>query len=530
MVNVLRLGSRVVSSCAIALAAGLRAQTPPADLRGMLPAATVAMLEVADPALAVAELRAAIGELPESLPDAVRVPLWLGLVGLWTTLQGNPEAWADRTAGGGAVLGWLPATGRLQPFALLRPRRMDAARAWLARFADRVAVEVAGDVLVVAADPALGARVAAAANGPASRWASVDLGAPAAVRFAADLAALRQLAGPAAPHVAALDAGGRFLLAPIVHALETGQWLRAALAGGPRLTLTAHVDAGLGASPFAALLPAPDAGPAVALPADGLASLRVDRSVRALLEAPERFLPPDGVQAVRGFLSIADAIDGVRTSFVADLLGGLGEPFELHVLPVTPVAEGVGPRLQLPGFAVVAALRDPAAEAILFRAAQVFVLIANAERAQRGQSLFTARLQRSDGGRGLVAEPMPWRGPGAPPIEQALSPTVWSENGIVVLASTRAAAQAMVAAASPRAVRRCGDHFVLRGPATAQALAASRTVFELGRVLDEGEDRATAARFFDTLIVVAEAVRELTLHVDHAPATTTLELTMERAR
>jgi hypothetical protein len=70
----------------------------------------------------------------------------------------------------------------------------------------------------------------------------------------------------------------------------------------------------------------------------------------------------------------------------------------------------------------------------------------------------------------------------------------------------------------------------LRGEAMAAALAASRSVLVLGRVLDEGETPAAAARFLDVLALLVGAVRELTLHVDCDGAGTTLELTLERAR
>jgi hypothetical protein len=497
-------------------------------LHGMLPDDAVAVLDVADPKQALAELRRAIGAVPDELPLAVRLYLSAGLVALWAGAQGNPEAWAERVARGGAAVAWVPTASGVRAVAVLRPGDRESAQAWLHRHAERAAVVAVGDVLVVAADEALAER--AATQSFASRWAKVDFGAPAAVRAVVDLAAVRVLAGAGAARFDALDGVGRFVLGPVVHALEHGAWLRLAATGGDRLTVTASVDASVRGTPFGALLADAAAGPAVSLGDDGLASLRLDRSVLTLLRDPERFLAPESVQAARGFLSIADALDGARTSFLDDLLGGLGEPFELYVLPVAATDDGPAPPLQLPGFAVAAPLRKPATEPILLRAAQAILLIANGERAQQYKLPFTARMQHSEHGRGFVAEAPAWRGPGAPPIEQGLSPTLWCENGMVVLASTRAAADATIARVRADAPARAGDQLVLRGPAIAQWLAANRRPFELARMLDEGEDRAAASLFVDTAVAITAAVRELALRARCDEKATRVELTMERAR
>lgn len=512
----------------VAVVAGLPAQMQAAPLRGRLPDAAVIVVEAATPAQAVAELRQVIGDLPAVLPANLRAPLFVGSLALWVSLQGNPEAWADRMAGGGACIGWVPAGGSLQPIAVLRPNDLAAATAWLQRFRGLRSLLV-DDVLVVASDAELCRQVAPAAAAP-GRWAAVDFGAPATVRAAVDLAAVRRRSGKRAAQVAALDGGGRFLLAPIVHALEHGSWLRIALSGGDRLRLVAEADASLRQVPFGQLLPAAP-GQAWPLADDALGCLRVDRSLVALLQRPEAFLAAEDVQAVRGFLSIADAIDGVRTSFVDDLLGGLAEPFELQLLPVAPVDDEPASRLQLPGLAVVTRLHRVEAEAVLFRAAQLFALIANAERAQRGKVPFVVRLEHGEHGRGLVATPAPWRGPGAPPIEHGLSPTLWIERGVVVLASTRAAAMATVRVASAAGqATAVGDHVVLRGPAIVAALQRSRSGLELARMLDEGETAAAAAQFFDAFFAVLGAVREVSLRVRCDDAVTHFELGMERGR
>lgn len=513
----------------------LPAQAPPA-LAGMVPDDAIAVIEMRDPAVAVRDLIGAAGELPPGLREHLGVLGLVGLAGAWIAVDGDPVAFAAAMAGGGAVLAVVPHQGGLLPVLLLRPHDQPMALRWWQRFAAKVPCEAVDDVVVVAPERAVVARIAAAARGPARRWGSVDLGPAAAVRGALDLAAVRQLSGARFPTWDRIDAGARFLFLPWAHALfaPNANWVRVAVAGGERVKVEACVDASVRQSPLAALLAPPAAGSEVPLAGNGLATLRLERSLRTLLTTPERFLKPADVLAVQGFLSIADAIDGARTSFVDDLLGGLGEPFVLHVLPVTPPEDGAAPRLQLPGFALVARLVEPAAVTVLLRAAQALALIVNAERAQRDRPTFPLRARSTDRGRGLVAEPTPWRGPGAPPIEQALSPTLWCENGHVVLASTHAAAMAVVAATyEPRIATDPaphGDRLVLRGPAWATAIATSRSVLELGRMLDEGEDAKAARAFFDVLLVLANAVGEIAIEVDAEQSRTTATLIMERAR
>jgi hypothetical protein len=507
-------------------------------LRAMVPDAAVLVVESADPATAARELQRAVGGLPAGLREHLGISAWAGLAVVWVAIGGDPAAFAAQMAGGGAVVALVPHGDRPLPVLLLRPRDPDAAQRWLQRVAPKLPRVLTGDVLVLCPDADVGRAVAARNAAHAGRWATIDLGPPAAIRGALDLVAIRSIGDKRT--FADLPGAARFLLLPLAWAAAEAPLARFTLAGGERLVLTASAAATVRTTPFAALLPEPhDASePAdVPLAADGIGMLRLDRSLRALLATPERFLPPPDVLAVQGFLSIADAIDGASSSFVDDLLGGLREPLVLHVLPVTPPEEGPPPRLQLPGVAIVAAVADPGAETVLFRIAQALAVISNAERSQRGQAAFPLRARTTATGRGLVAEPLAWRGPGEPPIEQALSPTVWSENGHVVLATTHAAAMAVVAmtytpsAATATATRRgTGDLLVLRGEALAAALTTSRSVLALGRVLDEGEEPAAATRFLDVLALLVGAVRELTLRVDCDDDGTTLELTLERGR
>src|SRR5262249_2032197 len=149
----------------------------------------------------------------------------------------------------------------------------------------------------------------------------------------------------------------------------------------------------------------------------------LDRSLHALLAAPERYLPEAGQQAIRGFLSIADQLDG-RTSFVDDLVGALEEPVHAYLRMPEPGPAIAELPLQLPDLGFVARVKDSKAEPIIDRTLQILLLISNAERAQRNQFPFVGREVREAGCRGLCAEPLPWRGPGAMPAEAAISPTL----------------------------------------------------------------------------------------------------------
>jgi hypothetical protein len=517
--------------------------SPTAQLRGLLPTHSVAVVEIADPRAACTELGAAIGGMPLELRDQLGLSAWAGLAAVSFATGGDLPAFAAMLARGGAAIAITPVAAGFGAVAVLRRGDGEAAARWFDRYAQQLPRARVGDLLVIGSHAELVANVEAAAttSAPATRWATADFGPPAAVRGRIDLAALRRRFFGASRPFAALDGGARFLLLPLLHALQEAEDLQLALTGGARLALrvatatTARrgdhgfLFASAAATDAAATTAATHA--AIALPADGLALLRLDRSLRALLAEPERFLSPAEVVAVQGFLSIADALDGPHSSFVDDLLGALVEPIALHVLPLAPPIDEPSPPLQLPGIALIAKVREPKVEALLGRMAQVFVVIANVERQQRGQAPFRLRSDTTSTGRGFVAEPSPWRGPGAPPIEQALSPTLWFENGHVVLASTRTAASMMIAASrAGSAEPDRGDGLRLCGPGLAQALAASRDVLTLARMLDEGESRAAAERFFDRLTAILRAVRELSLRIACTDTATTLELALERAR
>ncbi|MBX3461687.1 MAG: hypothetical protein KF830_00815 [Planctomycetes bacterium] len=502
------------------LAPGAAAQGGPA-LLAAVPDAAVVVAAARAPASAVAALGAWLEPLPPGLPPEVVGQIGAGLAAVRAALGGATTDWVHQFAAGGAVAAWVPGPGGgWQWLVVTEPADATAAAAFCRARLPTVPCRVDGGRLHWG-------TCTAPAGG---RWAASPLAAAAAspgVVGAVDLAALRQrFAG----NWSLPTGAAQVVFAPVVHALAQAAWLQVGLtAVGDRLQVTATADASLRSTAFGALLADGDP-PGVAWPEAAIAGLRLDRSLRRLLAEPASFLPPEGVQAVAAFLSIADALDGPRTSFVDDLLGGLHEPITLLALPAAAAdADEAGP-ITLPAFAAVAGVRDQRAVDLALRTAQLLATIANAERAQRGEAPFAVRRRRDELGHGLIAEAPPWRGPGLPPPDRQLSPTVWAAGGRLAVASTTAAALAACAAEAAPAGGRGGDQFVLRGRALAAALAASRPALELARMLDEGEDRGEAQRFFAVLERVAAALDVLEVRLEVEAATTRLEVLAERWR
>jgi hypothetical protein len=368
-----------------------------------------------------------------------------------------------------------------------------------------------------------------------SRWAEWPAAGGTGVMMRAwlDLDAVRA----AMPHAQALaerlPGAGRFLFGPLTAGIDTGHRLCAWLGGEGHdvLLLHAEVDGGSKGSPFADLLARGGAARSLPAPPPGTgAVLSLDRSLHALLGAPQRFLPEESQAQIRGFLSVADQLDG-RTSFVDDLVGGLEEPVHAYLrMPESPPGNTELPLL-LPELGFVARVRDGKVAEVLERTMQVLLLIADAERAQRNQFPFVGREVREPGIRGLCAEPLPWRGPGAMPAEAAIAPTLLFAEGHAVLASTREMAMALVAAlraGAPATV--AGDRLVLRLPRWRDWLERNRGPFEVARMFEEGETAAESRRFFAALAAVLAAFDQLEIRASPGPERTAVELELRRSR
>jgi hypothetical protein len=518
----------------------LPAQQP---LRALLPEACLVAVETPAPVALYDDLLAALTPVP-ALPDEVRATLSLGLLALPWLLHEAPRQLVDTLARGGAAIGFAPGDGKPRGFLILRPGDAAAAVRWLEQHARSVSWQAHGEYVLVASREAdvvsLAESVGNATAGRFASWPS-RLGEDAAVRAFVDLQGLRSASGRGQHLGQNLDGGGRFLFGALAVALTQAKHATLALFTKDGLRLCAEIDRSTANTPFGALaqhgtlvrtMPAPPPGT--------LLALSVDRSLHALFTGLDRFLTPAQKLEAQAFLSIADQVDG-RSSFVDDLIGGLAEPIHAYVVePPAAIPGVVEPRLLLPGFAFVAAIQDKPMgkdgkapgkdfETVLRRTAQVFTLIVNAERGQRNQRPFQIRSYTEGEWHGLSGELAEWRGPGAPPIEQALSPTLLFGQGHVCLASTREAALAVLGEVAARRTQQLtGDRIELYGEALARTLARSRQTLELARMLDEGESSSESQRFWSVLQVLAAEIACLRLSLVPGDDRTTLELSLRR--
>jgi len=510
------------------VAATAAAQADVRELLARLPDDCIAVVHADAAERAVAAITATLAPLPEGLPPEVTGLVGAGLLTLRSSLGGTVEDTAALLASGGVAIGASANESRGELVMVARPRDGAAALQWCRRFESRIAAALDGDLLLVSSSAAGLARLQQSSSG--GRWRAFDFGvaSPGTVlRGAVDLARLRELRG-----ASRLEAAAQFLGLPLVHALEHAAYLTFDVTADRALSIGGRADATVLGSERAALLAGGSRERSlVPLAEDGLALVSLDRSLRALFDGAERFLDPTARQALQGFLSIADALDGPRSSFVDDLLGGLAEPFALHVLPASAGGDDARAPLVLPEFAVVAGVANPDVQAVLFRFLQVFTTIANAERMQRGQGAFRLRRLTDESGTGFVAEPPPFDGPGLPPVDRQLTPTVWCGRGLVVLASTETAARRIVASASAAATSPVrGDVLELRGPALAALLRANRGPLELARRFDEGEDESAAHRFFDVVLAVANAMQSVVSTVEVDADATRFRIVVTRQR
>lgn len=527
--------TRPLAALAATTAMALGQTAPP--LLGRLPDAAPIVAECGDAGALWHGGAAAIGALPEGLPQAVRAQIAALVLAVRTFFGGAPAEVLGQLAGGGFAFGLVPTDGRPVPLLVLRPGDAAAARALLGRLPQHPAWCDDGDTLLVSSTAdglaLVRASAAAARAGTPSRWADwPDARLPEAgeLRAYVDLAALRERL-PALQRVGVehLDGGGRFLLSPLVHALATATHatlsLRATTDG---VELTAQADGTVLGSPWQALLPTAGAERRVpTAPAGALGMLCLDRSLRTLLAEPARFLDEAGVLAVQSFVSVADQVDGARSQFVADIVGSVREPIAVYLLPTAPPDDEPCPPLLLPGLAFAAPLASERGERDLLRTASAFALIANVERARKRQSTFALRPVRDGFVHGVTAVPRDWRGPGLPPLDQGLSPTLLFGHGHAVLATTLAAARGVldrIADGTTRAVR--GDLLQLSGTALATALLQNRAPLELARQLDEGETAAQAAQFVATLAAALQVWPHAELELRPEPAATTLRLSL----
>jgi len=524
------------SRCLFALlgAAAMPAQgaaDPPASLLAQLPDGVLIAAEIGPAGDLLRRAERALGPLPDDLPQSLRTQIGVGMVALRAFCGGAASDLLDSLAGGGAVLGLVPAGKQPLPLLVLRPGDPDAARTFLRRFPD-VHWQERGDLLLASSTEKGLELLAAGGDGRWAHWPDAKPPAAGELRAYLDLAGLREVApGLRADAVEHLDGGGKFFAAAFVHAAATGQRLTLSLRTTDQgFLLDAVADAGVHDERWFELwpqrahsrtLPAPPAG--------ALLTLTLDRSVTTALCDPARFFDEAGVVAVRTFLSVADQVDGSTTSFARDIVGALREPWTLYALPIAPPADGPAPPLQLPGIALCAPLAKPAAARDLVRTASALLLIVNVERGRLHKTPFVLRAVHDDDVDGLCAMPAEWRGPGLPPTEQGLSPTLLFGHGHAVLATTQLAARAVLARiADGSTVTVSGDALLLDGNAVASAWLTDAKALALARQLDEGETADEAAAVVTAIGAVLRMLPAVRFELTPGEAATSLRLSLLR--
>ncbi len=512
-----------------------RAQDEALPWSSLLPEETVALVEcddlrgLLDSLLALAHPLPAPAQLGQ-LAVTVAVAATLG-----TTLHG---AIADLAPGAVALAIVLPREGRPVPLLLARITAAERARARGARLRG-VGVHVEEGLLALAPTP-----------GDIERWRrfrttthprlvprSPPEGAgapPPALRAWVDVQRLRRERSL----FERLDAGGRFFVGPIAAALDRATNLRLALRlDADALALDVDLDGTVrGAEPAARLLAAGATPRArLALPATALGALELDRSLRGYLQHLELLLPATDATRVRGEAANLDLIIG-GGSFVDDLLGGLAEPLRFVILGEPPADVPPDddtpprPRVDLPGFALLAEVETERAEQLLQRGFYRFSAILSAQRAMQK---LPARLPQvvADGDlRFHVMRGPAFPGVGDPPTGEQIEATLVFAHGHVVLASTLACARQVVSSlvAAPATALR-GDSLRLRGATIAEYLRRNASTIALGRVLDEGESRTEAERFVDGLAAAAAMIEGLEIAIQPGDAITRARLTLTRA-
>lgn len=492
----------------VALAAGAAAQGAPSPVAApavlaRMPDACVAVAYVPDPVAAVDLVREALGEIPATLPEEQRALLGIGLLALPRILGGSPAELADRLGKGGIALGIVPVFEPLTMVAAALPGDMDAAIAWV-RTRPELRWRREGDLLLLANTPAGLDRFQPAQ--PVGTWTArfpAPLPASAAILAEVDLARLRELQGTAAS--LPVEGFGTALLLPgLTTAASASGSLRLELHGGEELRIEAAVAAPSGFRARDAIACDFLPRPVPVLDGSILLYASLDRSFHALFGG----VHGDGAwsrdPAVAGFLAAADLLDGPN-SFVDGLLGRLEEPVHLMVFETPPASAGE-PVFVLPGLALAARMKDVKVAGVLEQMLGFVNIIANAERGQRNQQPFLIERVAEGQVRGLTSVMTDWRGPGLPPLEFAIQPTVLAHGDLLAVATTQDAARKALAVLQGPNEPEAGDRVVVRGAALAASLDRNLAPLVLARQLDEGESADAAQRFWRTAVTL---LREL---------------------
>ena len=499
----LRLLATVVSSLAPAaapVAQGTAGTMPVPGPLARVPDACLAVAWLPDPVQAVARIGAALGDIPPALPEEQRALLGIGLLALPRLLGGTPAELAERLGKGGMALGVLLDGAVPAVVAVAQPGDVDAAVEWV-RTKPQLRWRREGPQLLLANSAAglvsLGDKEAAGA------WARrFELGpaTEAVARIEFDLDRVRALQA-AAERDQPEGFGAALLFPGLVAAARSAHALRVELHGGDELRLEAMLEALPGAETLATLVHGFGPRQVPVLEPGCLLYASLDRSLRVLFGGgPARAAAQD--PGVAGFLATADLLDGPN-SFVDGLLGRLEEPVHLMVFE-TPAASAGEPMFVLPGIALAARMQDARVADVVEQVLGLVTIIGNAERGQRNQQPFRIERLAEGGASGFTSTMTEWRGPGLPPLEAAIQPTVLVQDGVLAVATTQDAALRALAALRGPTEEVAGDRMVVRGRPLAASVARNLAPLVLARQLDEGEDAAAAQRFWRSAMVLLE--------------------------
>lgn len=479
--------------------------------------AQLASLEVSAPARTLTELERLLFPLPGALGERLGPSIGVGKLAAGAFLGTSFESVVTSLGSGpwtGAL--WARQGGfdgvlRLQIAASARTE-VERLRALVeGRVATRA--EDAG-FLVGTSAAALGRSLPAPGDATHAFVVDVDLGQVRALRHASTDALW-----------STLDGGGRILLGSVVAALDRAAHARLAVS----LTDARRLSGELRFEPAGAVTDHPSRAflreaPAqvVPLPPEGLLRLVLARSFTELFAHPEALLRAEDAAKLASAHSILDALAGGK-SFAKDLVPELGA-LALYVLPPSARTES-RPRLVVPDLVITAEVRSPLGTKVLERIFDAFATLQAFERAQQGKPVFERRTEDVLGMRvrSLVIEDH--HGPGAPPVEVALSPTLLFAHGHAIVGSTREGALAIAARLGASARESVlGDELLVHGQPLGAWLRANRSILTLDRLLDEGEPLADARWFAEA--VADAATLFTTLRVRWHAAT--LEFAMER--
>ncbi len=328
-----------------------------------------------------------------------------------------------------------------------------------------------------------------------------------------------------------LDPAGMLLVGPIVAALGDATRFDGVVrfdAGGA--TVRGKLDGGVlgGARPERHLL----AHPAKAYrlppaPNGTIATLCLDRSLAGFWGNLDALLGEGEVVEAQSFLSIADQL--VAGSFVDDLVPSLGDPITLFAVDVVD-EDAPAPTIELPAFVFVAEKRAERATKMLSRLLSTIVSIQKVEAKQNGELPFDLRRTKTEHGEVMsVANPSEWRGPGAPPTAAGLSPTLAFGGEHVVFSSTRAGAEAMLAAlrAGGTGEDARGDVVRVSPPLVAEYVRKNLASLVINNVLEKGKTRKKAQLEHEFFAALLDRFSHADLAWQPADAGTSVTLTLE---